>query len=67
VPIRFEMIEKGQDGRHVEMVERDVIGRNLLALVQEVQEESHGIAIRGDRLRTHLFLLEQMVGKEGPH
>ena len=64
--IGFEVIEKGQNDGHVEVVERDLIGRNLPMLLQEGEEQPHGIAIRRNRLRTDLFLVEQMVGEERP-
>lgn len=64
VSIRFEVIEKGQDDRHVEGVERHLVGRDLPVLLQEGEEEPHGITIRGHGLRTDLLLSEQIVSEE---
>ena len=58
------MIEKRQNDRRIQVVERELVGRELPVLLQKVEQQPKGVAIGGDGLGAHLFVLQQVLGKE---
>jgi hypothetical protein len=60
----LEMLEKRPDQRGIDGRKGQARGRRLQPLVRKRQEQPEGVAIRTNRMRTHLPLLHQALGEE---
>ena len=60
----LQMIEKRHDQRRIDLLERQARRRRVQPLLRKLQQQTEGIAIRTDRVRTRLPLLHQALGEE---
>src|SRR6266702_663038 len=60
----LQVIQKCRHERCVDILEGQVIGRFVQALMSEPKQQPKGIPVRTDGMRTGLFLLHEPLGKE---
>jgi len=60
----LEMIEKRDDQRSIDFLELQARGRRVQTLLRKRQEQTEGVTIRTNRMRTRLPLLHQALREE---
>jgi len=63
-PVLLHVIEKRHDQRGIDLLESQSRRRRVQPLLCELQQQTEGITIRTDRMRTGLTLLHETLGEE---
>jgi hypothetical protein len=58
------MIEESEDDRNVQILDGHGCRLNLVFVVNELQQQTKGVAVTGDRLRADSFLIAEILDEE---